>query len=84
VLGDFNDWLPGRSVMHVLDEHLGQSPKARSFPVVWPMLALDRIWVHPRRALDRLTIHQSPIARRASDHYPVVAEINPGAVTVAE
>ena len=82
VLGDFNDWLPGRSVMHVLDEHLGHSPKTRSFPVAWPLLALDRIWVHPRQALGRVTIHQSPIARRASDHYPVVAEINPEPVEV--
>jgi endonuclease/exonuclease/phosphatase family metal-dependent hydrolase len=47
VLGDFNDWLPGRSVVHVLDERLGRPPLVRSFPVQWPILAIDRIWVHP-------------------------------------
>jgi len=84
VVGDFNDWLPGRSVVHVLDDHMGHAPKAASFPVIRPFLALDRIWVHPRRALGSVTIHQSPIARRASDHYPVVAEIDPEAVAAAE
>ena len=43
VLGDFNDWLPGRSVVHVLDERLGQPPRPASFPVYWPMVPLDRI-----------------------------------------
>src|SRR5690606_32375654 len=47
VLGDFNDWLPGRSVVHVLDERCGRPPRPRSFPVQRPVLALDRIWVHP-------------------------------------
>lgn len=77
VLGDFNDWLPGRSVVHILDNHLGLAPKPSSFPVIRPFLALDRIWVNPRRALGRVLTHRSRLARRASDHYPVVAEINP-------
>jgi endonuclease/exonuclease/phosphatase family metal-dependent hydrolase len=75
VLGDFNDWLPGRSVVHVLDHRLGRPPWPRSFPVSWPVVALDRIWVHPSRALRRIFTHTTPAARRASDHFPVVAEI---------
>ena len=39
VLGDFNDWLPGRSVVHVLDDRLGQPPRPASFPVHWPIVA---------------------------------------------
>jgi endonuclease/exonuclease/phosphatase family metal-dependent hydrolase len=76
VLGDFNDWLPGRSVVHVLDHRLGQPPRPASFPVFWPLLALDRVWVHPARALQRIFIHATPTARVASDHFPVVAEID--------
>ena len=34
VLGDFNDWLPGRSVVHVLDHRLGRPPRPASFPAV--------------------------------------------------
>ena len=76
VLGDFNDWLPGRSVVHVLDERLGRPPRPRSFPVFWPVVPLDRIWVHPRESLTRISAHTTPAARRASDHLPVVADID--------
>ena len=76
VLGDFNDWLPGRSVVHVLDSRLGRPPRPASFPAFWPLMALDRIWVHPARALQRTFIHATPAARVASDHVPVVAEID--------
>ena len=75
ILGDFNDWLPGRSVAHTLARRLGASPSPRTFPVSWPLLALDRIWVHPRRALRSLAVHATPEARRASDHLPLVAEV---------
>jgi endonuclease/exonuclease/phosphatase family metal-dependent hydrolase len=76
VLGDFNDWVPGRSVMHALDHRLGRAPRPRSFPSRWPMTALDRIWVHPAGALRSIAAHTSPRARSASDHLPVVAEID--------
>lgn len=76
VLGDFNDWLPGRSVVHVLDRRLGRPPRAPSFPVFWPVVSLDRIWVHPASALRRVFAHATPTTRVASDHLPVVAEID--------
>ena len=81
VLGDFNDWLPGRSVVHVLDHRLGRQPRPASFPVRWPIVALDRIWVHPTRALRRIVIHSTRTARVASDHFPVVAELEAGATS---
>ena len=77
VMGDFNDWLPGRSVVHALEGRLGASPKPRSFPGAWPLLALDRIWVEPAPALLAVRAHRSPLARRASDHLPVVAVLAP-------
>jgi endonuclease/exonuclease/phosphatase family metal-dependent hydrolase len=76
VLGDFNDWLPGRSVVHVLDDRLGRPPRPRSFPAFWPVAALDRIWVHPKESLRRISVHATRTARRASDHFPVVADID--------
>ena len=76
VLGDFNDWLPGRSVVHVLDDRLGRPPRPSSFPVVWPFVALDRIWVRPQQSLRGISAHRTATARRASDHLPVVAEID--------
>jgi endonuclease/exonuclease/phosphatase family metal-dependent hydrolase len=76
VLGDFNDWLPGRSVVHVLDKRLGRPPRPASFPVNHPVLRLDRIWVSPLPALRRVARHTSAAARIASDHLPIVAEID--------
>ena len=76
VLGDFNDWLPGRSAAHVLDRRLGRLPRPATFPVGWPLVALDRIWVHPKRLLRRISVHGTPAARLASDHLPVVAELD--------
>jgi len=75
VLGDFNDWLPGRSVVHVLDDRLGKPPRPASFPARRPIVALDRIWVHPTAALRRVFTHATATARLASDHLPVVADI---------
>jgi endonuclease/exonuclease/phosphatase family metal-dependent hydrolase len=76
VLGDFNDWLPGRSAAHVMDERLGRPPQRRSFPSSRPLVALDRIWVHPLTAMRRIFAYTSPLARRASDHLPVVADLD--------
>lgn len=78
VFGDFNDWLPGRSAAHVLDRRLGRPPRPATFPVAWPIVALDRIWVQPRQALRRISVHATPTARLASDHLPVVAELGMG------
>ena len=76
VLGDFNDWLPGRSVVHVLDQRLGKPPRPASFPAHRPIVPLDRIWVHPMHALRGIFTHSTPTARVASDHLPVVADID--------
>jgi len=80
VLGDFNDWLPGRSVAHVLDRRLGRPPRPASFPVSWPIVALDRIWVQPIGAVRRVVAHRTPAARVASDHLPVIAEVDVSAM----
>jgi endonuclease/exonuclease/phosphatase family metal-dependent hydrolase len=84
VLGDFNDWLPGASVVHVLDRRLGRPPKPASFPVYCPVVPLDRIWVHPARALQRVFTHSTATARVASDHLPVVAEVDAQIAAAAE
>jgi endonuclease/exonuclease/phosphatase family metal-dependent hydrolase len=83
VLGDFNDWLPGRSAAHVLDRRLGASARLRSFPSQRPMLPFDRIWIHPMGVLRRMFVYTSALARRASDHLPVVAELDLRAAPIA-
>jgi endonuclease/exonuclease/phosphatase family metal-dependent hydrolase len=76
VLGDFNDWLPGRSAAPVLDRRLGAASRLRSFPSRRPLLPLDRIWIQPASVLKRMFVHTSALARRASDHLPVVADLD--------
>jgi endonuclease/exonuclease/phosphatase family metal-dependent hydrolase len=75
VVGDFNDWLPGRSVAHVLDERFGPAVRCATFPSRWPLLSLDRIWVHPSGAVREVHAHRSSLAKLASDHLPVVAVV---------
>ncbi|HVS09200.1 MAG TPA: endonuclease/exonuclease/phosphatase family protein [Planctomycetota bacterium] len=74
LLGDFNTPLQRAPLVPITDR-LGHAPLARSWPARFPLLPLDRIWIHPPSLLIRLRAHQSPAARRASDHLPVVAEI---------
>jgi endonuclease/exonuclease/phosphatase family metal-dependent hydrolase len=74
LLGDFNTPLQ-RAPLVPITGRLGHAPIARSWPARFPLLPLDRIWIHPPDLLIRLRAHRSPAARRASDHLPVVAEI---------
>jgi endonuclease/exonuclease/phosphatase family metal-dependent hydrolase len=83
VLGDFNDWVPGRSAARVLDRRLGASARLRSFPSRRPVLSLDRIWIHPVSVMRRMFVHTSELARRASDHLPVVADLDLRTATLA-
>ena len=77
--GDMNEWIPRAWTLRRLDARFGRAPTARSFPATRPLLRLDRIWVAPLRALRRLAVHRTPLARVASDHLPVVAELDPHA-----
>lgn len=75
VLGDINEWLPLSRPLRWLHEMLGQPPWQRSFPVWLPVFALDRVWVRPRGSLQRFSVHRTALARRASDHFPVKAQV---------
>jgi len=75
LLGDFNEWTPMGHTLRRLNGLLGRSPAVRSFPSRCPALALDRIWVSPVSALVRLGAHRSRLACRASDHLPVLGEV---------
>ncbi|HSF48421.1 MAG TPA: endonuclease/exonuclease/phosphatase family protein [Burkholderiales bacterium] len=78
VLGDINEWLPLSRPLRWLHGLLGRPPSQRTFPVWLPVFALDRVWVRPRDALLDLRVHNSPLARTASDHYPIRAVIEAG------
>jgi endonuclease/exonuclease/phosphatase family metal-dependent hydrolase len=75
LLGDINEWWLWGRPLRWLHRRFGAIPAPRSFPTRLPVLALDRVWVHPRNVLVSLAAVDTPAARRASDHLPVVATL---------
>ena len=74
LLGDLNEWRGVGGVRRRLP--LGFAcAAARSFPAALPLLRLDAIAVDPGFALVATWAHGSPLARVASDHRPVCAEL---------
>ena len=73
--GDINEWFSVGRPLRWLNGRFGRSPTLRTFPAGFPMFALDRIWVRPRTAVVSWDVHLSPVARVASDHLPLKAEI---------
>jgi len=74
--GDLNERLDGDgSPLAALDGLLAPAAPRNTFPAAFPLLPLDRIRTCGRIALDGLSVHATPLARRASDHLPLVAEI---------
>lgn len=73
MIGDFNDWFWPGSVRSVLKRALPDDTNFRTFPSIFPLLRLDRIFVRPRGALLRSFV--DPEALVISDHLPVIADI---------
>lgn len=77
ILGDINEWFHLARTLRQLGAHFGRSSTVRTWPSAWPLFALDRIWVHPPEALTCVWAHASAVARRASDHLPLVSRVAP-------
>jgi endonuclease/exonuclease/phosphatase family metal-dependent hydrolase len=76
LLGDLNEWFLWGRPLRRLHRVFGRTSAPATFPVRWPLFALDRLWVQPLSAIDSLRAHNSAAAARASDHLPLVAELN--------
>ncbi|MGZ5102611.1 MAG: endonuclease/exonuclease/phosphatase family protein [Usitatibacter sp.] len=75
LMGDLNEWfLWGRPLKH-LHQYFDATRAVATFPSGMPVLALDRQWAHPGSILRELKAHESPLARVASDHLPLVATL---------
>ncbi len=75
LMGDLNEWRPYAPALRRIDRLLGPSLGRRSFPSRLPLLPLDRIWISPNRMLQSVAAHRTPISQAASDHLPVVADL---------
>ena len=47
----------------------------RTFPTRFPSLAVDHIFVNSALDPAKLSVHRTPLARVASDHFPLVADL---------
>lgn len=81
LLGDFNS-LPGsRSLAHIRNHLrsvralLPAAGPCRTFPTRFPSVAVDHIFVNAAFEALKLQVHRTALARLASDHYPLVAEL---------
>jgi endonuclease/exonuclease/phosphatase family metal-dependent hydrolase len=74
-LGDINEWWLWGRPLRWLHRRFGTSPSVRTFPSRAPVLALDRISVDPPGVLAAVASVRTTLARRASDHLPVVASL---------
>jgi endonuclease/exonuclease/phosphatase family metal-dependent hydrolase len=78
MMGDLNEWRPGRrSSLRLLEPLFGSLAFGpASFPSRLPVLALDRILGWPRGVVRDVRAHDTPLARLASDHLPLRARLD--------
>lgn len=82
LLGDLNS-RPGSAPHRVLAKHLRDvrtlvAPTRRAFPTYptrFPLLALDHIFVNEALGVANVWVHRTALARIASDHFPLVADL---------
>lgn len=80
LVGDFNS-LTRRSAVprwlrrQLTDSALATGDVAPTFPARFPLLRLDHVYVSTAFAVRGARVVRTPLARRASDHLPVVVEL---------
>jgi endonuclease/exonuclease/phosphatase family metal-dependent hydrolase len=74
LIGDMNEWAPKRGFEALEDAFALHSP-GRSFHAARPIAALDRIALSRDLTLADAGVDQGPLAKRASDHLPIWADV---------
>ena len=73
-MGDMNAWRKCQATRTLDDELHHNLQWPRSFPAIRPVLALDRIYSYGVK-MTSIKPHSTRAARKASDHLPVIAQI---------
>jgi endonuclease/exonuclease/phosphatase family metal-dependent hydrolase len=81
LLGDLNS-VPTSRAYRLIETHLRDvrtlvrpGRAFRTFPTRLPSLAVDHIFVNSALSPTHLNVHRTPLARLASDHFPLVCEL---------
>jgi len=77
MMGDLNEWSAGRGCLRDFGRSFAFAPTGPSFHARRPVARLDRIMVSPGLRVVEAGTHDSAAARRASDHLPVWAALEP-------
>lgn len=75
LLGDLNEWRGRVGIVKKLERRFGPGTAVKSWPSPFPFMALDRIFVSRPSRIVRQWVHDTPSVRKASDHLPVVADV---------
>jgi endonuclease/exonuclease/phosphatase family metal-dependent hydrolase len=75
LMGDFNQWGASSGAMRAFGPDWHVLDTGRSFPSRQPIARLDRIVTSPEWGCLEQHVHHSATAAQASDHLPVVAEL---------
>jgi endonuclease/exonuclease/phosphatase family metal-dependent hydrolase len=75
LMGDLNEWSVRGGCLRDFAHHLNFADCGRSFHVRRPVARLDRIMVTSGLDIDQCGTHHSATARKASDHFPVWANL---------
>jgi len=74
VIGDMNEWAATRGFEALQDDFALHSP-GRSFHAARPIAAFDRVALSRDLKLMDAGVDQGPLAKRASDHLPIWADV---------
>lgn len=80
LLGDLNEWWPWSANLRRLRRRFGTISGTATFPARLPLLAMDRILASPAHLIRWQQRQSDRLSRLASDHLPVLAEIDTAAV----
>ena len=81
VLGDFNSvpWSPAYKLiarqLRDVRRLVGSSVSFRTYPTSFPALAVDHIFISAVFRATGMYVHRDAVARVASDHFPLVADL---------
>lgn len=75
MMGDLNEWSAHAGCLRDFAYQFRFAATGPSFHVRRPVAALDRIMYTPDLRVVACGVHASPLARRASDHLPIWAEL---------
>jgi endonuclease/exonuclease/phosphatase family metal-dependent hydrolase len=79
IVGDFNDWrntlAKGPFARHDFAEATAPTKMFRSFPAFWGVFSLDKAFYRGDVAVDHVRIVRTKLAYFASDHLPLVLDI---------